>query len=96
MSRTRYLDGFGAMALTGLRIGIYEHSSVARDILGEIMRALGRKLLPCPLGRFHPVDTEAVDPNTHQLAIWIKTHGWTPLCLPMVTNRPWSRRLTDR
>jgi phosphomannomutase len=73
----RYLDGFGAMALTGLRIGIYEHSSVARDILGEIMRALGAETITLARSDvFIPVDTEAVDPNTRsQLAIWIKTHG---------------------
>jgi phosphomannomutase len=72
----RYLDGFGAMALTGLRIGIYEHSSVARDILGEIMRALGAETITLARSDvFIPVDTEAVDPNTRsQLATWIKTH----------------------
>jgi phosphomannomutase len=57
----RYLDVFGAQALAGLRIAIYEHSSVARDILRTILEALGATVLP--LGRtdqFVPIDTEAV------------------------------------
>ncbi|MCB1829370.1 MAG: phosphomannomutase, partial [Gammaproteobacteria bacterium] len=33
----RYLDFFPAACFHGLRIGLYEHSSVARDLLGEIL-----------------------------------------------------------
>jgi phosphomannomutase len=84
----RYLDGFGAMALTGLRIGIYEHSSVARDILGEIMRALREtKLITLAPRTFSSRGYRSGRPkHPGQLAIWIKTHGWTPLCLPMVAT----------
>jgi len=68
----RYVAGFGAAALQGLTIGIYEHSSVARDILGQAVAALGGN--PIPLARsdvFIPVDTEAVDPETRKLlAAW--------------------------
>lgn len=68
----RYRRAFGPTALTGLRIGIYEHSSVARDILGQAVAALGAT--PVSLARsdeFIPVDTEAVDPETRaQLARW--------------------------
>lgn len=57
----RYVDFFGADALAGLRIGVYEHSAVGRDLTKEVARALGAEVIA--LGRseeFVPVDTEAV------------------------------------
>lgn len=57
----RYLDFFPAGCLSGRHIGIYEHSTVARDILGEVLAGLGAKTTA--LGRsdrFIPVDTEAI------------------------------------
>ncbi len=57
----RYLSVFPASYLNGLRIGIYEHSTVARDLLAEIFSALGADIIR--LGRsdvFIPVDTEAI------------------------------------
>ncbi|MDQ0420401.1 phosphomannomutase [Peteryoungia aggregata LMG 23059] len=59
-------------ALAGKRIGIYQHSSVARDMLVEIFEQYGATVFP--LGRsehFIPVDTEAVSQETvAQLARW--------------------------
>jgi phosphomannomutase len=60
----RYLAFLGAKALEGMRVGVYQHSSVSRDILVEILAGLGA--VPVPLGRsahFIPVDTEAYDPG---------------------------------
>lgn len=57
----RYVNFFGTDALTGLRLGVYQHSAVGRDVLVTIFEALGAEVLP--LGRsakFIPVDTEAV------------------------------------
>ena len=73
----RYVDAFGPQALAGLTIGIYEHSSVARDILGEAMRRLGAKTVSLARSdTFIPVDTEAVDPGTRALlAGWCAEHG---------------------
>lgn len=72
----RYLRAFGADALTGLRIGIYEHSSVARDVMGQIMQALGAHTVSLARSDiFIPVDTEAVDPDTRVLlADWARDH----------------------
>jgi len=74
--RQRYVAAYDAGALAGLRLGIYQHSSVARDLLVEIVRGLGAE--PVPLARsevFVPVDTEAVDPETRgQLAAWAAEH----------------------
>lgn len=65
----RYVDAFGAQALVGLTLGVYEHSAVGRDILVALVEALGGKVVS--LGRsdrFIPVDTEAVRPKDQALA----------------------------
>jgi len=57
----RYVDFFPKNCLKGKRIGVYEHSSVARELLCETMKELGAEVFA--LGRsdtFIPVDTEAV------------------------------------
>lgn len=57
----RYLDFFQPGLLTGLCVGLYEHSSVSRDVLASILRDLGAATVS--LGRtddFVPIDTEAV------------------------------------
>ncbi|RFB80318.1 phosphomannomutase [Methylovirgula sp. 4M-Z18] len=64
----RYVDVF-AGALRGLRVGLYQHSSVGRDLFARILTALGAEVVP--LGRsdtFIPVDTEAVRPEDTALA----------------------------
>lgn len=72
----RYRKAFGGEALSGLRIGVYQHSSVARDIMAEAVRTLGGEAVL--LGRsdvFIPVDTEAVDPETRiLLRDWVREH----------------------
>lgn len=72
----RYADAYGAQALAGLRIGVYQHSSVARDVMVRVVEALGA--VPVPLAHsdhFIAVDTEAVDAGTRaQLAEWCTDH----------------------
>mgnify|MGYP006394654091 CR=1 FL=1 len=72
----RYVDAFGPGALGGLRIGVYEHSSAARDLLGVILTRLGAEVVPLARSDvFVPVDTEAVDPKTRErLAGWCAAH----------------------
>ena len=68
----RYLNFFSHDALKGLRIGVYQHSAVGRDVLMKILSHLGAEVTP--LGRsdkFIPVDTEAIRPEDVQLA-----HDW--------------------
>jgi phosphomannomutase len=71
----RYLDFFGHDALNGLRVGVYQHSAVGRDVLVKILAGLGAEVTP--LGRsdkFIPVDTEAIRPEDAQLAMgWAKS-----------------------
>ena len=57
----RYVSHFGADALQGLIIGVYQHSAVGRDLLVRAVEALGGTAVP--FGRseqFVPVDTEAI------------------------------------
>ena len=72
----RYVDFFGAGSLAGMRVAVYEHSSVARDIMREIFEALGIEVIS--LGRadtFVPIDTEAVRPqDIEQARQWAHTH----------------------
>jgi phosphomannomutase len=52
----------------GMRVGVYQHSTVARDMLSEILRHYGAEVVD--LGRsdvFIPVDTEAVLPQTIEM-----------------------------
>jgi len=65
----RYIDAFGAEALKGLKLGVYEHSAVGRDILAALVERLGGEVHR--LGRsetFIPVDTEAVRPEDQDFA----------------------------
>lgn len=72
----RYVDFFGLGHLKGLRVAVYEHSSVARDLLRTILGALGAEVIT--LGRtdsFVPIDTEAVRPeDVIQARNWAKDY----------------------
>lgn len=57
----RYIEFFSSGLLVGKRIGLYEHSSVARQPLGEILEGLGAKVIRLGFSdSFIPVDTEAI------------------------------------
>lgn len=66
-----------AGALKGMKIGIYQHSSVARDMLVDVITHAGAEVVA--LGRsetFIPVDTEAVSKETETLLEgWADEHG---------------------
>lgn len=60
----RYTGFFPADCLLGLRLGLYEHSSVGRQLFAEVLSALGAQVTL--LGRsdtFVSVDTEAIRPE---------------------------------
>lgn len=66
--KQRYLQFFPANFLQGWRIGVYEHSSVARDFLPDLLRQFGADVIS--LGRtdeFVPIDTEAVSEEDQAL-----------------------------
>jgi phosphomannomutase len=76
----RYRDRYTGMlpygGLKGWRVGVWEHSSVARDLLIDILDHYGAEVVP--LNRsdiFIPVDTEAVSADTAtELAGWVHSH----------------------
>ena len=77
----RYIDRtarfFGARALGGRRIGIWQHSAAGRDLMVDALAACGA--VPVPMGRsdaFVPIDTEAVRPEDETLAAaWVQEHA---------------------
>lgn len=99
---SRYVDFFGCEAIKGSRIGVYQHSAVGRDIVAEILYAMGADVVP--LGRsetFIPVDTEAVRPEDaalarqwaaeHQLDAIVSTDGDSDRPLLADENGEWLR-----
>jgi phosphomannomutase len=68
----RYLGFFPRGCLNGMRIGIYEHSSVARRAFAAVLGGLGAQVARLGYSdRFVAVDTEAVRPEDVALA-----HEW--------------------
>lgn len=60
----RYKALKNVISLAGLRIGVYQHSSVLRDFLPELLTCLGAQAVPLDRSdTFVPVDTEALDPD---------------------------------
>lgn len=74
----RYLGFFSPHALTGKRVGVYQHSAVGRDLMVAILSGLGADVTP--LGRsetFVPVDTEAIRPEDVGAAKgWAERYGF--------------------
>lgn len=74
---SRFVSLLPSNALAGKRVGVFEHSTVARDLLGRILRHFGADIVS--LGRidsFVPVDTEAFgDAVFSAIAGWITQFG---------------------
>lgn len=77
----RYVRAFGPTFLAGVRLGVYGHSAVGRDLLVEIYEALGAAITRVGFSdAFIPVDTEAIRPEDSALARgWAKEHGFDAL-----------------
>ncbi|WP_024298393.1 phosphomannomutase [Methylomicrobium lacus] len=74
----RYLQFFAPQQLAGMRLGLYEHSSVARDLLRELLEALGAEVLSIErTDQFVPIDTEAVSAeDTAKARQWAEGFGF--------------------
>lgn len=63
-------------AFGGLKVGVYQHSTVARDLLVAVLEEYGAQVIA--LGRsnhFIPVDTEALSPEiTEHMRHWAREH----------------------
>ncbi len=66
----------GSKAFGGLKVGVYQHSGVARDILPDLLEELGAEIIKLGYSqRFIPVDTEAVREEDVQLARqWVQEY----------------------
>lgn len=73
----RYVDAFGPQALFGLKIGVWSHSSVSRDLLLKIFCELGAEVIELDRSdNFIPIDTEAVPTWAREkIVAWCKEHG---------------------
>jgi phosphomannomutase len=72
--RDRYARAFGSDALAGLRVGVYGHSAVGRDLLVDILDDLGATTTRLRFtDHFEAVDTEAIRPQDIELA-----REWAP------------------
>ncbi|WP_018633992.1 phosphohexomutase domain-containing protein [Neomegalonema perideroedes] len=66
--RARY-GVLGEGLLSGLTIGVYQHSTVSRDVIAQVLEDLGARVLPFARSEaFIPVDTEALRPEDAALA----------------------------
>lgn len=74
----RYRRAFAPDCLRGLKLGIYLHSAVGRDLLVEIFSALGADVTPVGFSAvFVPVDTEAIRDEDVRLAReWANEQGF--------------------
>jgi len=58
----RYVNFLGKEALRGLRLVVYQHSAVGRDVLPRILRELGAEVFEAGRSEiFVPIDTENID-----------------------------------
>ena len=58
----RYTDFFGGRSLRGMRLLVYQHSAVGRDLLVELLRRFGAEVIPAGRSEsFVAIDTEAID-----------------------------------
>lgn len=63
----RYKNLLGEKALSGLKLAVYQHSSVARDVLQTLLSDLGANVICLERSEsFVPIDTEAVSAEDRQ------------------------------
>ncbi len=73
----RYTDFFADQSLRGMRLLVYQHSAVGRDLLVELLRRFGAEVIPA--GRsdaFVPIDTEAIDAEQLRAIEALAIAGW--------------------
>ena len=72
----RFIDLLPLKALAGMKLGVYQHSGVAREMLAVLLEDLGAEVVRLGFSeQFVPVDTEAVRAEDAELAKqWVKQH----------------------
>lgn len=74
--KQRFTSAF-PRSLAGVRVGVYGHSAVGRELMVEVLGELGAEVVRLGWSeRFVPVDTEAIRPEDRELAAgWAREHG---------------------
>jgi|TARA_R110001632_G_scaffold60284_2_gene146318 phosphomannomutase len=74
--KLRYTNLFPTNMLEGKRIGVYEHSSVARDMIKDLLSYFGAEVISLErTDIFVPIDTEAVsEEDKHKGLNWSKEY----------------------
>jgi phosphomannomutase len=73
----RYTDFFPGQPLTGMRLLVYQHSAVGRDLLLDLVRELGAEAFPAGRSEtFVPIDTEAVNAQQLQVIEALAHEAW--------------------
>jgi phosphomannomutase len=77
----RYLRSFDGHGLSGLRVLVYQHSAVGRDLLPRILQELGAVVLAAGRSEtFIPIDTENITGEQldcmEELLVAAETSGW--------------------
>jgi phosphomannomutase len=82
--KKRYTALFPTDMLQGKRIGVYEHSSVARDVIKELLARFGAEVISLERTEtFVPIDTEAVSEEDKQKGLdWSKHHNLDAIVSP--------------
>lgn len=73
----RYVRAFPPGCLGGMRLGVYGHSAVGRDVLVELYEKLGAEVVQLGFSEtFIPVDTEAIrQEDVEKAAAWAKSES---------------------
>ena len=74
--KQRYTSLFPSSILQGKRVGVYEHSSVARDVIKALLAHFGAEVISLErIETFVPIDTEAVSEEDVQKGLnWSKEY----------------------
>lgn len=72
----RYVSAYGKNALSGMRVGVWSHSAVSRDLLITTLQGIGASIIELGRsGEFIPVDTEAISLEVReQFTLWTSQH----------------------
>ena len=87
----RYTSFFGSSALAGLKLLVYQHSAVGRDMLVDILQALGAETIAAGRSEiFVPIDTENIDREQIAAIQKLARPSWTHRrsCLHRWRQRP--------
>jgi phosphomannomutase len=73
----RYIDFFAGRTLQGLRLLVYQHSAVGRDLLVELLGRFGAEVIPAGRSEtFVPIDTEAIDEEQMRIVESLAAAAW--------------------